>query len=387
MTNMITNRRLKKILLNTTKSILLLGPRQVGKSTLLRSLSPDLIIDLSLESEFFKFTSNPNYFDSLLENFKSGTVLIDEVQRLPSLLNSVQFFIDEAKRNKKNLRFLLSGSSARKLKRGNANLLPGRIFTFYLSGLTAAEVDYNLDLKKSVQIGFLPEPYLESNKTLSQKILSQYSASYLKEEIQAEALTRDITGFSRFLNVVAQSSGKIFDFSKSANKAKVSRSKAIQFVEILEDTLIAHRLNVFSELKNADTIKHPKIYFFDVGVLNGLLENFLASADRIGFLFEHVVYSQIRNSLIASDLPIHLFCFRTRHGLEVDFILKHKDVTWAIEVKTGQVGDDDLVALQEFKKYDLKSKLVVISLNENKARIRNNVLICGLNEFLRRLEI
>jgi predicted AAA+ superfamily ATPase len=148
---------------------------------------------------------------------------------------------------------------------------------------------------------------------------------------------------------LAAHSGHILDFSKISAKAKVSRSSCTRCVEILEDTLIAQRVSIFDEATNANVIQHPKLYFFDVGVLNGLLNNFTVSEDRKGLLFEHLLCSQIRNSATAKDLPCEITYFRTRHGIEVDFIVKLKGKVWAIEVKTGDVAATDLKGLKAFE--------------------------------------
>jgi predicted AAA+ superfamily ATPase len=216
--------------------------------------------------------------ESLIKGQKPSTVFIDEIQRLPSLLNTIQDPIDNPARvdsdRQKRIKFYLTGSSARKLRRGEANLLPGRIFTYQLGGLCARELDYKVDLERALHAGLLPEPYLESSREFREKLLESYSATYLKEEIQSEALTRNLQGFARFLTTVATLSGSVIDYSKIATKAKVSRSGAIRFLEILEDTLVATRLPPFDENPAVDSIKHPKLFFFDLGVLNGLLGSF-----------------------------------------------------------------------------------------------------------------
>lgn len=357
------------------KSILLLGPRQVGKSTLMRELAPDLTINLARENEFLRYSANPGAFTDEIEGSDAKLVFIDEIQRIPSLLNSIQALIDESK-GRRDLRFLISGSSARKLRRGQANLLPGRVHAYELGGLCAKELGYKVDTVKAMKHGFLPEPLLEPSARQAEKLLQSYSAIYLKEEIQAEALSRDIQGFARFLLVLATASGKILDFSKLSTKAKVSRSTSVRFVEILEDTLIAQRLECFSGSEGADTIKHPKFYFFDGGVLNGLLENFSFSEDRKGLLFEHLVYAQIRNSAFAHDVPCKIEFFRTRHGVEVDFVITLENRVWAIEVKSGEVSDRDLSGLKAFKEYLPTVHQLVAVTPDSRKRRKDGILIC-----------
>lgn len=215
--------------------------------------------------------------------------------------------------------------------------------------LCAAEIDsYALSINKALSLGTLPEPYLSNNLAEAEKLLKTYAAVYLREEIQAEALTRNLEGFSRFIHVAAASSGKIIDFTKLARDARLSRMACRRFFDILEDTLVAYKCESAHDLKGADVIKHPKYYFFDTGVLNGLLGNFIVSADRIGMLFEHLVLNQILNSAKARDLDVRIRYFRTRSGVEVDFIVELNGKLWAIEAKTGGLVANDLTSLEHF---------------------------------------
>lgn len=383
---MLVKRLIAEPILSASKSILLLGPRQTGKSTLLSNVSPDLTINLAKENNFLRYSSDPSLFLSQIEsNHNIKTIFVDEIQRIPALLNDIQAIIDESHGNNRFIKFLLSGSSARKLKRGHANLLPGRIFTYKLSGFCAKELNYQLDIDKSLKYGFLPELCLEPDPKNCEKLLESYAATYLKEEIQAEALTRNINGFSRFLVNLASKSGQMLDFSKLATKAKVSRSSSVRFIEILEDTLIAERIYVFDKVEQKNLVYHPKLYFFDIGVLNGLLNNFIVSLDRKGILFEHLVYAQIKNSAIAHDIPIDIRFFRTRHGLEVDFIVTLKDKVWAIEVKSHDVGTVDLNGLQLFSKYYPNVYKKVIVAPQEKTRIKYGILICDIVTLLQEM--
>lgn len=256
---------------------------------------------------------------------------------------------------------------------------------YNMGGLCLKELGYKINLQKALSVGFLPEPYLEKDKELAEKILETYSQVYLREEIQAEALTRNLRGFIRFLNTMAEVSGDILDFSKISTKAKVSRSSIVRFIEILEDTLIGSKIEVFDLATTANTIKHPKFYFFDVGVLNGLLENFLVSQDRIGLLFEHLIYSQLKNSAYALDTKLEVFYFRTRHGVEVDFVIRWKGKIYAIEVKTGAVIKSDLTNLKAFREYYPKvEKCYVVSTKESK-RTLDNIIICGVPQLFKDL--
>ena len=195
-------------------------------------------------------------------------------------------------------------------------------------------------------------------------------------QIQAEALSRNIQGFARFLVTWAAGAGQVLDFSKLSARSKVSRTSSIRFVEILEDTLIAERVTSFDGATGADVVRHPKLYFFDVGVLNGLVGNFRASSDRTGLLFEHLVLTQIRNSALAQDLPVDIQFFRTRHGLEVDFIVTLRGEVWAIEAKSGDAREGDLTGLRAFREYFPAVKQCVLVTPREKKRRKDSILIC-----------
>jgi uncharacterized protein len=366
------------------KSVLLLGPRQVGKSTLISELGPDLVFNLNDDKTYLDFKSNPNELKerlAALNDIKS--VLIDEVQRHPTILNTVQTIIDD--RKDKSPKFYITGSSARKLKRGQANLLPGRIFSYELGPLCSAELDYKLDVVKAMQYGCLPEPYLSTSESFREKLLTTYSGVYLKEEIQAEALTRNLEGFSRFIISAARYSGLILDFSKIAKQAKIERKACSRFYEVLEDTLIAARLEVFDKT-DADITKRPKFYFFDTGVLNGLLGNFVSSDDRAGMLFEHLVINQIIASAKARDIPIKTSYFRTRGGYEVDLILEIRGKTYAIEVKSGHADQGDAGNLENFRSYyESVDGFFLVTAGGVAARKIGRVLIMNLSDFLREI--
>ena len=371
-------RTLYSLLLKQKKSILLLGPRQVGKSTLLKQLKPDLVINLAREKEFLDHSARPELIEELIAGSRAQVVMVDEVQRIPTILNTIQALVDE-----KKMRFVISGSSARKLKRGQANLLPGRIISYSMGGLSSLELEGNLDLKKSMVYGFLPEIFLEKDLSQARDILSTYAGIYLKEEIQAELLVRNIHGFSRFLTEFSEHSGKILDLSKVSSKARVSRTGASRFLDILEETLLVIRCESFQEAKDADTISHPRYYFFDPGVLNGLLGGFNLSKDRVGLLFEHSVLAQIQNTASATHTALEIFYFRTRNGLEVDFLIRIKNKLWAIEAKYGQVAPEDSKSLEAFRGYFPEVAELVIVIPEGPPRkLRSGVRVLSLSRLL-----
>jgi predicted AAA+ superfamily ATPase len=340
------SRLLSSSLRKSSKSVLLLGPRQVGKSTLIKALKPELEINLADEAQFLRYASDPAQFRDDILGSECSTIFIDEIQRLPRLLNSIQAIIDD---NRK-LKFYLTGSSARKLRRGEANLLPGRILRYNLGPLVASELDYKLNTNKALEVGTLPEVYLEKSRELSERLLKTYAGVYLAEEIKAESLVRDLNSFARFLSEVGVLLGTFIDLTKLAQRAKISRHAAPRYFEILEDSMIGRRLYPFTGCEHGiDLVKHPKFYLFDNGVANGMLGNFTASRDRIGILAEQLVLNQLVHSAWAHDADITVSTFRTRGGLEVDYIVELSNKLFAIEVKSSDdIVTDDLTGLGFF---------------------------------------
>jgi predicted AAA+ superfamily ATPase len=344
------NRFIKQELISTKKSILLLGPRQAGKSTLINSLKPDLCINLSDELEYLTFSSNPGELRKQVELQQPKIIFIDEVQRLPKILNTVQALIDE----NKQLKFFLTGSSARKLKRGGANLLPGRVINFQLGPLVSSELGYKMDTEQVLSYGCLPEVYLGTSKKEKELLLRSYAANYLKEEIKAEALTRNLESFARFFQECPLVVGQFIDYTKMAKKTKISRHACPRYFEILEDTLVGNRIYPFSRAveQELDIIKHPKFYFFDNGVLNGLLGNYIASFDRRGALAEQLIFNQLLHSSWAQQKNLNVHSFRMRTGEEVDFVIEMEGKTFAIEVKFSEnLQSEDYEGLLFFKNH------------------------------------
>lgn len=370
---------------SSKKSCLLLGPRQTGKSTLIRSFSPDLTINLAREQTFLEFSSQPALLEKVLSAKPIKTVFIDEVQRIPSILNTIQAILDE---DKSKVKFYLTGSSARKLRRGQANLLPGRILSFYCSPLTLTEIDFKYDLDVVLSTGLLPGIFSEEERETREAVLSSYAGTYLKEEIQAEALTKNIEGFSRFLFVAAAKSGEFLDYAKMGTQASISQKTATRFFEILEDTLIVHRLLAFSHTESGRLIRHPKYYFFDCGVLNALLGNFRVSSDRIGMLFETFVFNQIRTLCEILGKAGRFSTYRTDSGAEVDLIFEFENRIWAIEIKASKnIGKSDLRGLKSFSEYYKKShKQWIIYLGSHSQKTEE-ILILPLDEALKALQL
>ena len=376
-------RLLEKPIRSSKKSVLLLGPRQTGKSTLIKSLKPDLSINLAHESTYLDFLRNPGELEARLRGGTPKVVFIDEVQRIPSLLNTIQVILDDWSHPP---RFLLTGSSARKLKRGQANLLPGRLHSFSMGALVSRELEYDLDTRAALETGTLPGIYSEKNLSERKKTLKGYASTYLKEEIQAEGLTRNLEGFARFLSGAAACSGGFLDFSKLSSEAQVPRQSVVRYFEILEDTLIVQRCLSFAKSERKRLIQHPRYFFFDNGVLNGLLLNFVASDDRKGLLFEQLVFNQIQQAAASLDLDYRISTYRTEHGAEVDFIVELEGEIWAIEVKaSSNVGQSDLNGLKSFRSYYSKRHRPVVAYLGTASKRIDEVQVLPWQELLKQM--
>ena len=224
--------------------------------------------------------------------------------------------------------------------------------TYSLGPLVSGELDRELDTRAALSTGTLPGIYVDPDRSSRVKTLSSYCATYLKEEIQAEALARNIEGFSRFLHVAAACAGSFLDLSKLASEAGIARQSAVRFFEILEDTLIVRRAEAFAKSERRRLVQHPRYFFFDTGVLNGVMGNFEPSPDRIGVLMEHLVFNQIVHTASSLDQDIRVSSFRTEHGAEVDFIVETRKDTWAVEVKASKsIGRHDLRGLKRFRDF------------------------------------
>ena len=357
---MYISRGIERKLAQAKKSILLLGPRQTGKSTLIRSLRPNLEINLADEETYVEFLRNPGLLKSMVRRYKS--IFIDEIQRIPSLLNTVQAILDRDNAPK----FFLTGSSARKLKRGRANLLPGRIFTYTLGPLSCFELGAKLDIDQVMRKGLLPGVYVEPDPDTWTKLLRSYALTYLKEEIQAEALTRNLEGFSRFFDLICSRSGDFIDFTKFASLASIDRMSAKRYFDVLVDTLVIFPVEAFIKSNRMRLIQHPRFYLFDVGVLNGALRNFEPSADRIGALFKHLVLQLLFSGAKMRDEEIRVSVYRTEAGAEVDFILEREKEIFAIEVKaTKRIAAHDLRGLKSFSAfYGRKHTPIIVYMGE-----------------------
>ena len=353
--------RLVDLRLPDGKSAFLWGPRRVGKSFWIRQSFPDaLLIDL-LESDVYgEYVSRPALLRERYGEASSQLIVIDEIQEIPALLDEVHWLIERVGRS-----FLLTGSSARKLRRGHANLLAGRAWTRSMLPLCAGEVP-DLDLERALRFGLLPPHYL-SEQPLED--LRAYVGDYLREEIAGEALVRNVPAFAEFLRVAALTGSELLSYTNVAREAGVSAKVVRTYFEILEDTWLGFRLAPWQRREKRRLIETEKFYLFDVGV-----SNFLARRDPqpgsadFGKAFEHLVLMELRawQAYRSPDTPIRFW--RTASGLEVDFIVGDLDL--AIEVKSSaRVHESDLRGLKALAEEHRVRRSLIVSLEREPRHI------------------
>lgn len=344
----------------TSKHVLILGARQVGKSTLCRSLKPQRIVNLADETSFLGYSRDPGRLRREIASLKRRSlVLIDEIQRVPTLLNTVQAILDEGCSH----RFLLTGSSARKLKRGGANLLPGRILLEYLDPLSYWELGRSFDLNRALQVGTLPGVYLDLRE--GPEVLATYATVYLREEIQAEALSRNLGAYARFLDVAAEASGQWVNYSKVASDSEIPKETVRRFYSVLEETLIAFRLPPYRPKRTRRRVsQRDRFIFFDLGVRNAVLDlhrNPAGPAEK-GLLFEQWIILQCFYLIRSRHKSWKLSSYRTDAGAEVDLVIDQGNKLLAVECKFGgRARESDLRGLRSFEDVAEKpvEKLVV----------------------------
>ncbi len=370
--------KLKRIIdladLSKNRSLLLLGPRQTGKSFLLREQLPDVTKFNLLQGEVFISLSAAPY--RLREGLREEQlVVIDEIQRIPDLLNEVHYLIEE-----KRIRFILTGSSARRLRKGGVNLLGGRLRTINFHPFSAMELTTQFDLNRALLYGLLPPVFLGDDPRLA---LSSYVTDYLEQEIMAEGAARNIPAFSRFLSTAALCNSQLINFSNIANDAQVSPTTVREYFAILEDSLIASRLEPWRESKKRRAIATAKFYFFDIGVVNYLQgrKSILPGTTEFGSALETYLHHELR---CFSDYHSGeaLSFWRSSTGIEVDFILGNR---LAIELKsTTNVSPKMLKGLRALREESQIKHYVVVSL-EPFSRVVDGIEIVTISEFVQRL--
>ena len=370
--------RVQKIVDAQEDSVFLWGARQVGKSTLVKSVYPNAkIYDLLKSDEYTRLLRRPQLLREELLSFGEETlVVIDEIQKIPQLLDEVHWLIVN-----RGIRFILCGSSARKLKRIGTNLLGGRAMSVKLYPLVSVEIP-DFDLVRGINHGMLPRHYLAANP---KKRLEAYIGTYLKEEIQDEAVVRQLAAFNRFLDVAAQSNGEIINYKNIAQDCGVSAVTIKEYFAILQQTLIGYMLPAFTESKKRRAITAPKFYYFDVGVANHLLHrsNLQQGSVDFGHAFEHLMIQELIAYLSYSESDEHLSYWRTASGYEVDAIIGDGRV--AIEFKSSEeVQSKHTKGLKAFSEEYADARLIVVSMDVN-PRMLNGVEIVPAMDFLQLL--
>lgn len=360
------------------ESLFLWGARQTGKSTLLKTLYPDsLWFDLLLSDVFERLQRRPSLLrEIILGENPFMPVVVDEIQRIPALLNEIHWLIVN-----KNIHFILSGSSPRKIIRSGANLLGGRALRFELFPLVYKEIpDFNL--VKALNHGLLPRHYISDQ---SEKLLSAYIGNYLQDEIMVEARIRNMVTFSRFLEVAAFSNGETVNYTNIASDSGISVPMVKEYFQILEDTLVGRFLPAFQKRHKRRLIKAPKFYYFDIGVANYLLKrkSIEPGSEVFGKAFEHFIYHEIYAHSSYSGKKYPICYWRTTSKIEVDFVLGDHEV--AIEVKAvEQATPRHMKGLKSFAEEYTTKQLILISLDAYPRKV-GEILVMPWHLFLDKL--
>jgi predicted AAA+ superfamily ATPase len=348
------------------ETFFLWGPRQTGKTTLLRQAYGDAVwVDLLKADDYRRYLERPELLrEELRARPRGGQVVIDEVQKVPALLDEVHWMHEHLK-----MRFALSGSSARKVRRGAANLLGGRAVRYELHGLTAAELGSDFQLVRLLNHGYLPSLY-ESDRPA--RALASYVGDYLKEEVAAEGLVRNLPVFSAFLGAAALSDGDLVNFANIARDCGVSGPTVKGHFGILEDTLLGRWLPGFTKRPKRRVVAAPKFYFSDVGVVNHLARRgeLQPGGELFGKAFENWVFHELAAANAYLEAGAELHYWRLASGIEVDFIIGNMAV--AIEAKaSARITSDHLSGLRHLRQDHPRVRRIVVCL-ESRRRITDD---------------
>ena len=370
-------------------SFFLFGPRQTGKSTFVDSLPGPRSwkVNLLETEDVLKYSKEPLLFRKeavhQIDEKKVKRIIIDEIQKVPDLLNEVQWLMGKTK-----CQFIMTGSSARKLKRGHANLLGGRALARYLHPFVYSEIKDGFDLDKVLRFGSLPSIYGQP-EPVQIDLLRAYTQIYLKEEIQAEGIVRNLGGFARFFDLAASQSGELVSFSAIARECHLPVRTVQSYYEILEDTLIGVRLLAWQKSLRKRLVAHPKVYFFDTGVTNAVNRQLAEAPGPLvkGRLFEQWVILETYRQLQYQGSEAQMFFWRTNHGAEVDLLIeKHGQIKGAYEIKCKtHVTGADISGLRAFKEEYPKVPCRVVSRVKNAYKIED-VLIMPWSDFFEELK-
>ncbi len=363
------------------QSFFLFGPRGTGKSTWLKRYYPEsVMIDLLAPELFRLYSARPERLREITSGSEGKTIIIDEVQKVPELLDVVHELLEDGN----GIQFILTGSSARKLKRTGVDLLAGRAIVKTMHPFMAAELGESFSLAKSLQIGLVP---LITNALSPQETLASYVALYLKEEVQMEGVVRNIGAFSRFLEAVSFSHGSTINVSEVARECQVKRKTVDNYLAVLDDLLLSFRVPVFSRRAKRHLISHPKFYYFDSGVYRSLRPAgpLDSPQETDGAGLEGLVAQHLRAWIAYGNKPCNLYYWRTKSGVEVDFILYGQDTFWAIEVKnSAKINNKMLKGLTAFQEDYPEARALLLYRGNERLKI-NNTLCLPCEQFLRNM--
>ena len=368
--------------LTKQKSCFLFGPRQTGKSKLIENSLPKETItyDLLKSDLFLRFQAEPSLLrkEILALGSQKQLVVIDEIQKIPSLLNEVHHLIEAC-----GTRFLLTGSSARSLRRSGVNLLGGRAREHHLRPLSYSELgSEKFDLLKALNRGLLPSIYFSEQPALD---LKSYVGIYLREEIAAEALTRNIPAFARFLQLAATCNGTVLSPTSISNETGIPKTTVTEYFEILQDTLLVEKLPSWQKSTVRKPIESSKFYFFDCGVARCLSARPTIKLKSVEFgdALEHYIYHEIKTYIEYCRPETKLNYWRSTSGFEVDFVLNDEV---AIEVKgASKVGKKEMKGLHAISQEKTIKKLILVCMEERPRIEDTKVLILPIEDFLKRL--
>ena len=387
-------------ILNKKKSAFLFGSRGVGKTTLvneyLKNISQVMVYNLLETDTYTRLLVRPELLRAEIQekiksmsksNPKCGVqlcVFIDEIQKIPILLDEVHNLLES---NQNKIHFLLTGSSARKLKRVGTNLLGGRAWTFHLHPLT--HLEWEQEMTQQLQFGAIPSIVIE--KPDPARTLRAYVGTYLKEEIQQETQIRNLAGFTRFLEISAQMHGEPTNFTKMAKEAGISTKTAQEYFEVLQDTLVAFRIDAWGYSVRKQVQKSPKFYFFDCGVLNAIRGDLLAelkpSSFRFGKLFETMIILECIRLNDYYEKDYRFYYWRTNTGQEVDLIIRRESTKnpFVIEIKSSTAPDaSDTKGLKAFLSENPKCGPMIISRSPRAYEI-NSIPVLPWKEALKKI--
>ena len=362
-----------------SKGLFLFGPRQTGKSYWLRKKFPQSIYyDLLMSDLFFRLSRSPHLLrEQLLAKKKiKKPIIIDEIQKIPAVLDEVHLLMEKHK-----FKFILTGSSARKLKRGGSNLLGGRALYQQLFPLTTQEIP-SFDLSRILRFGSLPPIYLSKK---AKPLLIAYLNTYLKEEIQAEALARKLQAFAHFLDLAGKTNTELVNYSNIASDIGLSSKTIKEYYLILEDTFVGYLLPPYKKTTQRKSVSMNKFYFFDIGIVNALTNqwNFTEGTMEFGRRFEHFIFNELRAYLEYTKDSRELCFWRSKNQQEVDFVIGDN---LAIEVKSSHfVKARNLKGLRALcEELDFKHKIIV-SFDKQARLLEDKFLVLPYKVFLKRL--